>query len=246
MENEVFNLSMTDFNQTASHTLKRLKLDSDFLDVTLCSEDGKSIKAHKVVLSSFSPVFQNILKNNPHPHPLLFLSSVTVTELANILTFIYLGEAQIPVGEFDRFIEVAKRFKINGIAEYDTDNKENIENSRRSSSRRNKTSEGTDYQIRKIEAVEEETSISSLDLSKEILDENTIPRSDLSKIQYEEGPAKGKFKCEECDYAATQSGSLKVHVESKHRGVRYPCQMCSYKGTTKGNTKAHMKAKHTI
>ena len=119
MTNEVFNLSMMDFKQTAYLTLKRLISDTDFQDVTLCTEDGQSIKAHKVVLSSFSQVFQNILKTNHHPHPLLFLSNVTMNELRNVLTFMYLGEAKIPVGEYNRFIEVAKRFQIYGIAGLD-------------------------------------------------------------------------------------------------------------------------------
>ena len=44
----------------------------DFLDVTLASEDRKQIEAHKVILTVSSPFFQNLLKKNKHPHPLIY------------------------------------------------------------------------------------------------------------------------------------------------------------------------------
>ena len=57
---------------------------------------------------------------------------------------------------------------------------------------------------------------------------------------------KRRFKCNECDYIASQSGCLKMHVMAKHQGIRFPCQVCDYKGTTKGNTNMHMKNKHSL
>ena len=45
----------------------------------------------------------------------------------------------------------------------------------------------------------------------------------------------GKYQCQQCDYAAGQSGHLKTHVEAIHEGVRYPCNQCGYKATKTGN-----------
>ena len=42
----------------------------DFTDVTLITDDKKSIKAHRIILSACSPVFKTILRieiNNSHP-----------------------------------------------------------------------------------------------------------------------------------------------------------------------------------
>jgi len=233
---------MMDFKQTAYHTLKCLRSDTDFQDLTLCIEDGQSIKAHKVVLSSFSPVFRNILKKNPHPHPLLFMSNVTMNELSSILTFIYLGEAQIPVGEYNRFIEVAKRFKINGIAELDALKEYQELESFSCALKENKNRES--FISNQISDIKVEDCKTDQENMNDTLPRITQIKSDV--ISSEDFASKRKYKCDECDYAATQSSSLKVHVESKHRGIRYPCQLCSYKGTTKGNTKVHMKVKHSM
>ena len=46
-------LQWNDFKENAIGSLGSLKDDKDFLDVTLVSEDGKQIEAHKVILSIY-------------------------------------------------------------------------------------------------------------------------------------------------------------------------------------------------
>ena len=118
MDSEAYNLSRNDFQNSTSDAIKLLKLDKDFLDVTLACEDGKQVKAHKVVISSFSSVFHTILKENPHNHPLIYLTGINHRVLEMILDFIYLGEARVCKSEFDRFMEVAEKLKINGLVQY--------------------------------------------------------------------------------------------------------------------------------
>ena len=50
-----------------------LRDDLQFTDITLVSEDGQVLEAHKVILSASSPFFMNILKLNKHIHPLVYL-----------------------------------------------------------------------------------------------------------------------------------------------------------------------------
>eukprot|EP00091_Calanus_sinicus_P023157 TRINITY_DN7693_c1_g1_i1.p1 TRINITY_DN7693_c1_g1~~TRINITY_DN7693_c1_g1_i1.p1 ORF type:complete len:113 (+),score=25.13 TRINITY_DN7693_c1_g1_i1:94-432(+) len=111
MADETYNLSKNDFQHSSSDAIKHLKLDKDFLDVTLACEDGKQIKAHKVVLSSFSSVFQTILKQNPHNHPLVYLAGINHLELEKILDFIYLGEAMVSKSALDSFMTVAEKLE---------------------------------------------------------------------------------------------------------------------------------------
>ena len=47
-----------------------------------------------------------------------------------------------------------------------------------------------------------------------------------------------------CEYAATTTGDLKIHVENKHEGVRYPCPECEYVATTSKNLKINVESKH--
>ena len=108
-------LKWNDFESNASKAF-RLLMDEDFLqDVTLVGVDNSQIAAHKLVLSACSEYFKNIFKNNKHSHPLLCLEGVTSAEIKNILDYIYNGEVNIYEEELDRFLEVAQRFKLEGL-----------------------------------------------------------------------------------------------------------------------------------
>ena len=48
----------------------------DFTDVTLATEDDKQIIAHKVIVSSGSEFFRNLLIKNPHKNPLTYLKGI--------------------------------------------------------------------------------------------------------------------------------------------------------------------------
>ena len=66
-----------DFETSVRTAFQDLKEEKDFFDVTLAC-DAEQIEAHKVVLSACSPFFRNILRKNPHQHPLIYLKGVTV------------------------------------------------------------------------------------------------------------------------------------------------------------------------
>ena len=120
--NDKFCLKWNDFKSNASKTFGLLR-DEDFLqDATLVGDDNSQIAAHKLVLSACSEYFKNIFKNNKHSHPLLCLDGVTSLEIKNILDYIYNGEVNIYQEELDRFLEVAQRFKLEGLLSKEDDN----------------------------------------------------------------------------------------------------------------------------
>ena len=95
-------------SQTAFHSLFD---DVDFTDVTLaCDDDGSALQAHKVVLSSCSALFSKILRQNPNPHPLIYLQGVKTLELQLLKRFMYLGRTRVNFGQFESFLEISKRF----------------------------------------------------------------------------------------------------------------------------------------
>ena len=63
-------LQWNEFQENVKSSFSRLKNDKEFTDVTLACENGEQIEAHKVILASSSPFFENILQRNKHPHPL--------------------------------------------------------------------------------------------------------------------------------------------------------------------------------
>ena len=48
----------------------------------------------KVIISACSPFFRNVLRQNPHQHPLLYMRGVNFTDLQSVLTFMYQGEVR--------------------------------------------------------------------------------------------------------------------------------------------------------
>ena len=252
MENENYNLSRNDFQNSTCDAIKLLKLDTDFLDVTLACDDGKQVNAHKVVLSAFSSVFETILKKNAHNHPLIYLSGINHQDLEKILDFVYLGEAIVSKDEYDRFMDVAEKLKITGLIQY-------------------KDNEGTKkvYDVQKVPEEIMEDKIQLLDdfieednyvapLSKDLLVQGDISlksqvnaAEDFSVRNYKQEQnysmnTKHKFGCDDCKYSGTTRSNLKVHVLAKHKGVKFPCQACEYKGSTKWNTVVHMRNMHSM
>ena len=57
-----FSLKWNDFQENTSSAFINLRDYLEFNDVTLVSEDGETMEAHKVILSASSPFFMNILE----------------------------------------------------------------------------------------------------------------------------------------------------------------------------------------
>lgn len=113
---EKFSLKWNDFESNISVAFRELRENKDFFDVTLACEDDQ-IEAHKVILASCSPFFRNILRKNPHSHPLLYMNGVTQRELKAILDFMYHGEVQVAQEDLNSFLAVAEQLKVKGLTQ---------------------------------------------------------------------------------------------------------------------------------
>ena len=67
----------------------------DFVDVTLACSDGSTLDAHKVILSSVSTYFRDILKTAPCKHPIIILKDTCKDEASAMLEFAYTGEVNL-------------------------------------------------------------------------------------------------------------------------------------------------------
>jgi len=119
MESEKFCLRWNDFETNISAGFRELRNEKDFFDVTLACDDSQ-LQAHKVILSACSPFFRNVLRRNPHQHPLLYLKGVKYTELQSVLNFMYLGEVNVAQEELNSFLSVAEDLKVKGLTQNST------------------------------------------------------------------------------------------------------------------------------
>jgi len=116
MGSEKFCLRWNDFETNISSAFRELRDDKDFFDVTLACDD-EQIQAHKVILSACSPFFRNILRRNPHQHPLLYLKGVKYTDLQSVLNFMYHGEVNVAQEELNSFLAVAEDLRVKGLTQ---------------------------------------------------------------------------------------------------------------------------------
>jgi len=113
-------LKWNEFSVYICDSFKELRDDTNFCDVTLACDDGEQIKANKVVLSSCSPVLKNLLRSNPHPHPLLVLRGYSSQYLNQLIDFMYFGEVDVAQQDFDEFLRGAKDLQVQGLSEDNT------------------------------------------------------------------------------------------------------------------------------
>ena len=116
MGSEKFCLRWNDFESNISLAFRELRDEKDFFDVTIACED-EQVNAHKVILSACSPFFRDILRRNPHQHPLLYLSGVKLVDLQSVLNFMYHGEVSVAQEELNTFLAVAEDLKVKGLTQ---------------------------------------------------------------------------------------------------------------------------------
>jgi len=117
---EKFCLKWNDFEANVSSAFRDLRDEKDFFDVTLACDDNQ-IEAHKVIVSACSPFFRNVLKRNPHQHPLLYLKGVKYRELLAVLNFMYQGEVNVAQDDLNCFLSVAEELKVKGLTQGSSD-----------------------------------------------------------------------------------------------------------------------------
>ena len=113
MNSEKFCLKWNDFQVNIAGSLK--DLENDFCDVTLASEGGHHIVAHRVILAASSPLLRDMLRKNTYSHPLLYMRKIKTEDLQNIVTFMYHGEVNIFQEDLDNFLSLAEEMELKGL-----------------------------------------------------------------------------------------------------------------------------------
>ena len=227
MSDENYNLHWNGHKENSAVSFKDALTQLEFTDVTLVSDDDKQIKSHKFVLSSCSPVFRNILVNNPHKHPLIYLTDVKHEELKSILDFMYLGEAVVAQDELERLMKIATKFQIKGISVIGNGKEREEENV----SKHEPLNNVDNYQIvSEEEKCVEDDIENTFDTSENIesLLNHHTKAVDLTSGTVE-NIIKGAFQCGECDYRTFHSRNFKRHVRTMHSSLMLVyCNHCDF------------------
>ena len=111
-----FCLKWNDFGGNIRESLKKLRSDEALADVTLATEDGRHIKAHKIILSAGSQFFQDIFVKSNHVNMLVYLKGISFADLEPVINFLYNGEAFVAQEEVEKFVKTGKELKVKGLS----------------------------------------------------------------------------------------------------------------------------------
>ncbi|XP_034950496.1 broad-complex core protein isoforms 1/2/3/4/5 isoform X6 [Chelonus insularis] len=125
VDTQHFCLRWNNYQSSITSAFENLRDDEDFVDVTLAC-DGKSLKAHRVVLSACSPYFRELLKSTPCKHPVIVLQDVAFSDLHALVEFIYHGEVNVHQRSLSSFLKTAEVLRVSGLTQQ-TDSNERDE-----------------------------------------------------------------------------------------------------------------------
>ena len=236
---EKFCLKWNDFQENVTKSFSQMRQQSGLFDVTLVSSDQKQVSAHRLVLSACSDFFKNIFNNNnSHSHPLLYLDCVDSGEINLMLDYIYQGEVQIYQEHLDRFLEVAKKFKLDGLMAAEVEGK----------------SEPIDNNYHQFEEIHEaivdpaakapssKKQERSLRVYNETFEANN---SEVEKKFIELIVKENKmYRCTVCDKTQTDKTKMRLHLETHLTGLSYDCPTCGKNFRSRNAFNTHISREH--
>ena len=249
-------LQWNEFKENISSSFRDLREDREFADVTLACEDGQQIEAHKVVLSSSSPFFMELLKKTKHPHPLIYMRGLRSEDLVAIMDFLYCGEANVLHENLNAFLVLAEDLRLKGlsvgVAETERSTYEEItqdqsvvlktENSHEfTAPLSNPNCEGQSTKMSYDTTVvvgNDKIKVELHNLDEQI--RSMITRSNLSA-----GPGKGFLaSCNVCGKQGPKFAMPK-HIEAYHiTGISISCEICGKVSSSRHGASTHKSGDH--
>ena len=244
MNSEKMCLKWNDFKENVAESFKDLK--EDFCDVTLASEGNQQIKAHRVILAAASPLFQDMLRNNKHSHPFLYMRKINAKHLLNIVTFMYHGEVEIFQEDLADFLSLAEELEVKGLAgsDHPPEEKKQIplfQNNKHARKEISKTKKeeicSDDYKIKAVDMV-------SIDQTEKYSASGT--KNITEKIDSLIEKRNGIWTCKECGKTLARNTSFEIakHAEIHLEGVSYTCNQCGFVARSRNNMTNHVFRKH--
>merc|ERR1712179_323507 len=245
MNNEVC-LSWNLFEENFKESLRELREDQDYSDVTIACEGDFQVDAHKIVLSMGSRFFREIIKKSRNKNTFIFLKGINQTQLKNLMNFLYYDEAKLERDDLNEFFKISKELHIKGLESYQEESAALIDPAARD-----------DSILEEIETPEDdltkcdEFAFTPLALEDGSFLDNPEPneRQDDSIIKHEEivdidsneetRILADSLICSICQKRSASKKALAVHVINNHSQKTFDCKNCGKSGMRKMTLKNH-------
>ena len=246
-----------EFQENLNNAFHNLRSNKDFTDVTLACEDGRTVEAHRIVLSSFSPVFESLLKRIKPSHPLIYMRGVKSEDLITILDFLYCGKAEVLEENLDSFLAIAEELQLSGLMGQRTNVAQEGESSTDQQPQILEQHQGTNYHIVSESSAKEQMSTiqdPTIDSNKKVSNVADIEEEQTAaNLNPDKEGAEETLFSEQLTFFNLPSLSLheiEARVESMmekgdHIGSQYVyiCKVCGKKAD-KSNVMLHIEVHH--
>ena len=241
------NFKRTNFEENIRESFSMIRNEKRLFDVTLATDDGQYVQAHKVILSAGSNFFKDIFLKTNHTNMLIYLKGISTAELENVIDFLYNGETTVNHAELRGFIETGKDLQVNGIDDGElTGIGEELP--KEEQNEMDVTVElSTDHTSNEALILNEVTSSPLTSLGR--LDENIFESSSNGELEsrIEELIEKydGIWKCKICTKTATDKSHIREHAETHMTDISHTCHICSKTCPTKPGLRKHIYRTHS-
>merc|ERR1712179_645718 len=113
-----FCLNWSGYDENIREYFRQLRGNQRFFDVTLVTDDGQHIQAHKIILSAGSNFFSDIFLKSHQTNMVIYLKGINSVQLEKLLDFLYNGEASVGQKELKEFLETGKELQVKGFEAY--------------------------------------------------------------------------------------------------------------------------------
>jgi len=256
MEMEKFCLKWNEFESNVRESFKALRYEGRLFDVTLATDDGSCIQAHKMILSAGSHFFADIFLKSNHTDILIYLKGISSAELEHVTDFLYNGEVFVSHEELPKFFVTAQELRIKGLEGNLNGTEQNVSEKQMPSYEDRKYFE-EEIAVENVEIFRPKSGIVSSEKLTESFDTNEYTLDEVHEedtanntnidLQIEQmmERVEGLWKCTVCGQTSSYKSHIKEHAERHLNGVSHGCHICRKIFSARDNLRVHISQTHS-
>jgi hypothetical protein len=255
---EKYCLKWNEFETNIRDSFRKLREDQRLFDVTLATDDGHLVQAHKMILSAGSMFFSDIFMKTDHKNMLIYLKGINRAELEQVADFLYNGEAFVAQEELNKFLETAHGLQVKGLQSDRKNSDDNFSGKnpfpsdallRQSENIYSNVSDIVDQEGIADTFEDQVDTIDTWNAPLVKANDNNVAVStnhelDLQIDQMIE-KREGVWNCKVCAKQAASKQVIMNHSETHVVGVTHVCHICNKTASTRVSLKMHISNNHS-